>query len=200
MKVKKTVFPPISNNCYLIIDESTNKSALVDCSVFSGDMETLIGDTDLEYILLTHGHFDHIGGVKAVRDKYGAKVVISAEDAPMLSDKRRSMAPYQENVTPDILIKDGDVLKFGETEIKAISTPGHTKGGMCFIVNDCLFTGDTLFNMSCGRCDFEGGDEYEMLASLRLLKALDGNYRVLPGHEAESTLDYERQFNPYMNM
>ena len=200
MKVKKSVFPPISNNCYLIIDEETNKSALVDCSIWNGEMERLIGETDLQYILLTHGHFDHIGGVKAVREKYGAKVLISSEDAPMLSDSRRSMAQFQENITPDILIKDGDIIELGTLEIKAVSTPGHTKGGTCFIVEDCLFTGDTLFRCSCGRCDFEGGDEYEMLDSLRLLKALDGNYRVLPGHEAESTLDFERQHNPYMNM
>ena len=200
MKVKRGIFPPIGNNCYLIVDEKSNKSALVDCSVYNDNMKSLIGDTKLEYILLTHGHFDHIGGVKKVAEEYGAKVVITAEDAPMLSDRRLSMAPYQEDVTPDIIIKDGDIVKLGEIEIKVIATPGHTKGGVCFLAGDSLFTGDTLFRCSCGRCDFEGGDEYEMLASLRKLKALDGDYNVYPGHEEISTLEFERKYNPYMNM
>ena len=203
MRVKQGVFAPISNNCYLITDENSNESALVDCSEFNEEMEELIGDADLKYILLTHGHFDHIGGVKEVSEKYGAKVVISAEDAPMLSDSRLSMGGrmfHRADTKPDIIIKDGDVIKLGETEIKVLSTPGHTKGSVCFIADDCLFTGDTLFRCSCGRCDFPGGDEYEMLYSLRRLKALDGDYRVYPGHEAISTLEYERQSNPYMNM
>ncbi len=200
MKVKQAVFAPIDNNCYLIIDEKTNKSALVDCSEYNVKTEELIGDTELEYILLTHGHFDHIGGVKKVRERYGAKVVISYGDAPMLSDKRLSMAVYQENVIPDILVKDGDIIKLGELEIKVIATPGHTKGGVCFLVGDSLFTGDTLFCRSCGRCDFEGGDEYEMLSSLRKLRALEGDYKVYPGHDSLTTLEAERKYNPYMNM
>ena len=200
MKVKKEIFPPLDNNCYLIVDESTNKSALVDCSEWNESMKSLIGDTKLEYILLTHGHFDHIGGVKAVKDLYGAKVAISEADAPMLTNSRLSMGFNQENVTPDIILKEGDVINLGETEIKVLHTKGHTKGGLCFMTGDSLFTGDTLFRLSCGRCDFEGGDEYEMLDSLRRLKALDGDYKVYSGHGEDSTLDFERAYNPYMNM
>lgn len=204
MKVKREVFPPLSNNCYLIIDEKSNKSALVDCSVFNEKMQSLIGGTKLEYILLTHGHFDHTGGVKKVKEMYGAKLVISEEDKIMLTSNARSLAPFIgcgfEPVEADITVKDGDVLNLGETEIKAIATPGHTKGGICYIAENALFTGDTLFCGSCGRTDFPGGSGSEMLQSLRKLAALEGDYNVYPGHEDITTLDYERKYNTYMNM
>lgn len=188
MKLKHDIFFPLDNNCYLIIDEKTNESALIDCSQADDKMKKLIGDTDLKYIILTHGHFDHIGGVEEIRKEYKAKVAISKEDAPMLDSP------------PDILISDGDVIHLGSLEIRAISTPGHTKGGMCYIVENRLFTGDTLFKLSCGRTDFAEGDEREMLSSLRKLKALDKDYYVYPGHGEFSSLDFERKNNPYMNM
>ena len=201
MLVKHAVFPPIENNCYLIVDENTKESALVDCSTYNETMQKLIGDTSLKYILLTHGHYDHIGGVKEVKEKYGAKVVISKEDEPMLSSSRLSLAVFtggaQRDTNADIIVKDGDVLTLGSSEIKALANPGHTKGGMCYIAEDCLFTGDTLFCCSCGRTDFPGGNVGEMLSSLKRLSALDGDYKVFPGHEELSTLDYERKNNPY---
>lgn len=203
MKVKQGVFAPLSNNCYLLTDETTGEAALVDCSEWNDGMQRLIGESKLKYILLTHGHFDHIGGVRAVKEKYGAQLVITKQDAPMLTDPRLSLGGvsyHRDNNAPDILIKDGDVIKLGETDIQVISTPGHTKGSVCYIADGCIFTGDTLFRCSCGRCDFPGGDEYEMLDSLRKLKALEGDYKVYPGHDALSTLEFERNNNPYMNM
>ena len=120
MIVKNATFGNIQNNCYLVVDEKTNCSALVDCTECSQKMLDFIGETDLKYIFLTHGHFDHITGVKGVKEKYGARVVISHEDAPMLSSAKLSLAAFcggeQNIVEPDILVVDGDVVKLNDTE------------------------------------------------------------------------------------
>ena len=188
MKVKRGVFPPLSNNCYLIVDEATNYSALVDCSVWNDDMKSLIGDTQLKYILLTHGHYDHTGGVKEVQSRYGAKVHSLAAI---------SRVPF-EKTNADLTVGDGDIITLGETKIKVISTPGHTVGGVCFLAENALFTGDTLFKLSCGRTDFPGGSWEELENSLKKLRELDGDFKVYTGHDDTSTLDFERKNNMYM--
>lgn len=204
MIVKNATFGNIQNNCYLVVDEKTNCSALVDCTEYSQKMLDFIGDTDLKYIFLTHGHFDHITGVKGIKEKYGARVVISHEDAPMLLSAKLSLAAFcggeQNIVEPDILVADGDVVKLNDIEFKVISTPGHTKGGVCYLVGDYIFTGDTLFFCSCGRTDFPGGSSQEIIASLKKIAALDGDLKVMPGHDRLSNLNFERENNPYMKM
>ncbi len=202
INVKSVLLGEIANNCYLITDAETNKSALVDCTEASAKMLDFIGNADLEYILLTHGHFDHIGGVKEIKEKFGAKVVISSQDEPMLSSGKLSLAAFcggvQNNTSADILVKDGDVIELGKTSIKVMATPGHTKGGVCYIADDCIFTGDTLFFCSCGRTDFPGGSFDEIKQSLNKLARIKGNYKLYPGHDRVSTLDFERENNPYI--
>ncbi|WP_290912867.1 MBL fold metallo-hydrolase [Eubacterium sp.] len=202
MKVISEKFGSMDNNCSLIIDEKTNQSALVDCNEFSQKMIDMIGDTDLKYILLTHGHFDHIIGVKSVKEKYGAQVVISKEDEPMLNSSKLSLAVFcnapQNNVDADIIVKDGDEITLGEIKIKVMATPGHTSGSVCYIAENYIFSGDTLFYCSCGRTDFPSGSHEQMMSSLQKLKALDGDYKVYTGHNNLTTLDFERKNNPYM--
>lgn len=202
MKVISEKFGSMDNNCSLIIDEKTNQSALVDCNEFSQKMVDMIGDTDLKYILLTHGHFDHIIGVKSVKEKYGAQVVISKEDEPMLNSSKLSLAVFcnapQNNVDADIIVKDGDEITLGEIKIKVMATPGHTSGSVCYIAENCIFSGDTLFYCSCGRTDFPSGSHEQMMSSIQKLKALDGDYKVYTGHNNLTTLDFERKNNPYM--
>lgn len=197
---------PIGTNCYIISEEGGG-CAMVDPGA---QPEKLIGFLDAkglkpEYILLTHGHYDHIGGVKAIAQKYGAKIVISEQDAEQLTDRSKSLAsarfpagedPYL--MEADLMLKDGDTVRTGDLEFTAILTPGHTKGDITYRCGGVLFTGDTLFAGDCGRTDLRGGSWEEILVSLGRLGKLEGNFHVLPGHGGTSDLDTERKINPYL--
>lgn len=204
MKIEVQQVGQLMTNCYIVWDEHTKNAAVID----PGDDGAYLADClkknglTLQYILLTHGHFDHIGGVAAVKVATGAKVVISAEDAPMLTSSRKSLAAFsflsQAPAQADILVQDGDTVTLGNTAFTVLATPGHTPGGVCYIAGDCIFSGDTLFFCSCGRTDFPGGNSREIMDSLQKLAALPGDYTVYPGHDRFSTLNFERQHNPYM--
>ena len=197
----------IFSNCYLLVEEESGEAVIVD-PAWCGDVvkNALDGENiTLKYVLLTHGHFDHIFGVYGLQTERGAKVVIHSKDAGHLLDPKKSLAEgnfpeKQYPVIADILIKDGDVLKLGNEEIKVMSTPGHTEGSVCYILEKdrVIISGDTLFCMTAGRTDFPGGSDEKMIESLKRLVALDGDYRVLPGHNRETTLESERKRNWYI--
>ncbi len=195
-------------NCYLLVDEKTGESAIVDPAYYNDKIAELFGEAGmgkLKYILLTHGHFDHIFGVHGLREATGAQVVIHKDDADFLLDPKKSLSEGnfpepQIPVEADIILNDGDGLFLGEEKITVVSTPGHTMGSVCYICESdrVLISGDTLFCMTAGRTDLYGGNEEMMIESLKKLIALEGDYRVLPGHNRETTLERERTRNWYI--
>ncbi len=206
MNIKIRICPlaPLGTNCYIIKAENGD-AAVIDPTSFGPALRRALeeeGISELKYILLTHGHFDHITGADKLRTVFGGKIAIHRLDAPCLESSNESRAadfgyPFKA-FKEDIILEDGDKLPFGDGETEVIHTPGHTVGSVCFKMGDSLFTGDTLFRMSIGRTDFPGGSMIEMMSSLRKLKAIEGSYKVYPGHENTSDLDYEKAFNPYM--
>ena len=208
MTLKLTYFQlgMLPTNVYLGVNEETGNGFLVDPAVYEPQVEDVmkeIGIKNLQYILLTHGHFDHILGVNGfLKNHPEAKVVIHREDEAFLTDPVLSHTfkhgLTQEPIKADIIVEDGDVLAFDDAEFKVVHTPGHTRGSVVYLLNDLMFSGDTLFQLSCGRTDFPESDPAAMGPSLQKLAALEGNYHVLPGHNAFSELDYERANNPFM--
>lgn len=208
MTLKLTYFQlgMLPTNVYLGVNEETGNGFLVDPAVYEPQVEDVmkeIGIKNLQYILLTHGHFDHILGVNGfLKNHPEAKVVIHREDEAFLTDPVLSHTfkhgLTQEPIKADIIVEDGDVLAFDDTVFKVVHTPGHTRGSVVYLLDDLMFSGDTLFQLSCGRTDFPESDPAAMGPSLQKLAALEGNYHVLPGHNAFSELDYERANNPFM--
>lgn len=192
-------------NSYIVVSESNN-AVLIDAPA---DAEYIMEQLDfygvtLKKIFLTHGHFDHIGAVADLVEKTGCEVYISIFDKSKLNDDNGSVANLfmvrgHKNYSGDVILFDeGDILTLDELEFRVISTPGHTSGSVCFLCEDCLFTGDTLFAKSCGRTDMPDGDSLSMRKSMAKLAALSGDYKVYPGHMYTSTLDAEKRLNPYL--
>lgn len=183
------------SNCYLLT--ANGHAALVDPSA---NADTIVNalkrvDAKLDYILLTHGHFDHTISVDTLRDATGAPLCIHANDAPMLADAHKSCFYhcFQKELShqpADRLLEDGEVLDLGGETIRVIHTPGHSPGGLCYLCNDdFLITGDTLFANCHGRCDLWGSNRNAMRDSLISLKALRQDLPIYPGHEYSTTLE-----------
>ncbi|MCL2023991.1 MAG: MBL fold metallo-hydrolase [Oscillospiraceae bacterium] len=200
MIIKTIPTGAIQANSYLI--SSGADAVLVDCGAAEKRLLDALEGLKLHAILLTHGHWDHILGVAELKKRTGAAVVIHRLDAPRLTDPALSRAGSygiaQEKVSGDIMPKDGEILRYGNIEIRVIHTPGHTPGGLCYRIDRSIFTGDTLFFETCGRIDFPGGDWSAMRESLFRLRDLDGDFDIYPGHDRATTLAHERVHNRYM--
>jgi len=194
-------------NCYLLTDVSTGDMAVVDPG---GESKKLIqainnGGNKLKYVLVTHGHYDHIGYVKQLADMFGAKIVCGKNAEKFFLDNMLNHSLFHvdiENIKPfkaDITLNDNDVFMLGDTKIKFISTPGHTDGCGCYMFDDVIITGDTLFCESYGRTDLPTGSLPQIMQSLKKLKEIKGDYIIYPGHGGSTTLDHERKYNPIMN-
>lgn len=193
----------LQTNCYTITDKTSGDIAIVDPGDFSKNLEEIVNSScdKIKYILLTHGHFDHIGYVSYIKSKTNAKVVIGKEEELFLSENSLNLSPPIkpiQNISADVTLSDDDTIMLGETTIKFIHTPGHTSGSGCYVVNDNIFTGDTLMKLSMGRTDLPTGNNKAMMCSLKKLSQLEGEFNVFPGHGDASLLSYEKNFNPYV--
>ena len=204
MKIEKIVEPYFGENMYILIDEETKKCAVVDPGGASDKILNYIkvNSLELEYILLTHGHGDHIGAVNTIKSRTNAKVVAHNDEQELLNDNRKnlsySMHCGPQELNADIYVHDKEKLELGNLKLSFIHTPGHTKGSMCIRVNDDMFTGDTLFAGSIGRTDFYSGDYKQIEKSLKKLSKFEDKVKVHPGHGPSSTLGIEKMSNPYM--
>ena len=199
MEIKLLQVPPLGTNCYLVCDEKAKLCAVVDPGGGAKGIAGAIRETGCEpvCILLTHGHYDHTGGVDGLREIWpDIRVYLSHKDrfAPE-SEEARLFLPLGGEILD---YGEGDTVTVGELDIRVLSTPGHSEGSVCLLCEDVLISGDTLFADSCGRTDFTGGSMTKMLASLKRLAQLEGNPAVLPGHMNTSDLDTERRRNPYV--
>lgn len=202
MIIKTYIEPPIDNNNYLIIDEQSKEAALIDCSSVNDKLKQDLAEHNatLKYILLTHGHFDHIAGI---RPNPNVKIVMNKEDLDWLNKANQYLPMFgiPEISIPkiDIFVNDGDIIKLGNLEIKVITTPGHTQGGVCYLVDGKLFSGDTIFRESVGRCDLEGGNFNQIVDSIeKKIFTLPAETLIYPGHGRMTSVEWEKEHNCFM--
>ena len=200
MEIIKIKNPMTDENCYLL--KNGEFGVLIDPGAKPDDIFKKISGLKVEYILLTHCHFDHIAGINELKKVFNADVFISAADAEGLNNPNINVSRYLTgnsfSLTADKQLNDGDVLTFGKDSITVLMTPGHTKGSACFIMGDVIFSGDTLFKMNIGRYDLPTANAKELLMSLKKIKNLSGDYTVYSGHGDATTLEFERQNNFYL--
>lgn len=202
MIIKRFIAGRLENNIYLVADEKSGEAVLIDATQDLPEIQKAVKDlgVKVKYILLTHGHFDHILGLNSLKKSLNAPAVICKDDL-VISDNINEFTRLfglPDSVPPkyDMYIKDGDEILLGSYKIKVIHTPGHTEGGVCYLVDGKLFSGDTLFRGSVGRTDLFGGNFNKLSDSIKnKLFKLDDKTEVFPGHGDMTTIGFEKKYN-----
>ncbi|MBA7680576.1 Hydroxyacylglutathione hydrolase GloC [subsurface metagenome] len=205
MIYRKLTVGPLATNCYIVGSEPGKEGVIIDPADEAGMILTNVKELklDIKLILLTHGHIDHVGALKEVKEATGAEVAIHCDDAEIL------LQCFSVNILglsyplpslPDRLLEDRDSIDIGDLHFSVLHTPGHTPGGICILVDRVVFSGDTLFNYGIGRCDLPGGDYSQLMKSINTkLMVLPDDTAVYPGHGPSTTIGAERQGNPFLN-
>ena len=202
MIIKQYIAGPIEANNYLVVDEKSNEAVLIDCSEKIKKLLTDIKELDVKvkYILLTHGHFDHVMGVNDMKEKLDTKVLINEKDKSQVEMTKTILSTFgiyvDKNPEYDEFIDKNTELKIGDIPIKVFETPGHTEGGLSYLIENKVFTGDTLFKHYVGRTDLPGGNFAKLESSIKnILYKLDDTTEVFPGHNEITTIGYEKKHN-----
>ncbi|MCK9420651.1 MAG: MBL fold metallo-hydrolase [Nitrospirae bacterium] len=200
------VVGPLQVNCFILADGKTKEAVVIDPGDDAQEILKIIKDEGLKvkYIVNTHGHFDHIGANKALKDATGAELLIHEDDAPMMGSATMQARAFGMSTISspeaDRYVKQGDIITAGEVSLKVLHTPGHSPGGICLLEQGVVFTGDTLFAGSIGRSDLMGGDLPTLLLSIKTnLMTLPDDTKVYCGHGPASTIGEERNENPFLN-
>lgn len=203
-KIIRLVLGAYQTNCYIIYNNDLN-AVIIDPGAEADKIFKVVDEYNLKVdkIILTHAHPDHFGAIEEVRNKYNIKVYMCDKDRDMLENRSKELSSMlgidSSGIKADIFLKEDDEIEFFDKKFKVIETPGHTPGGMCLLIDKVLIAGDTLFKGSIGRTDLPGGDFDVIMKSLEKLMKLDDDILVLPGHGPETTIEYERNFNPFIN-
>ena len=204
-KVKLAVLAPIGTNCYVVINSETSEAIVVDPASEDERLnKALEGVSKIAAVLITHGHYDHIGGVSFINEKCGpCDIVCSATEKEWMETQTSISPELTKEVAKltNVLVEDNDEIEYAGIKFKVMQTPGHTEGSVCYLSEDqgILFSGDTLFKETCGRVDLPTGDARSMKKSLARLKAeVADDVVVLPGHAETSVMGYEKENNIYM--
>lgn len=204
MKIEKFDRNKYGVNTYIIYDEDTKDTVIIDPGLSYNAIVDFVEQNELNplAILLTHGHIDHIADADLVRKKYNIDLYVHQLGDQMLTEPEMNLSPhfgYKDfYLEADKFFKDKDILVFGTLKFEVIHTPGHSQDCVTFVIEDALFTGDTLFRGSMGRVDLPSSNPEHMNASLNKLKNLEGDYKVYPGHSGNTTLENERAINPFL--
>jgi hydroxyacylglutathione hydrolase len=205
MILKTLPVGPIMANCYILGCKNTREAAIIDPGDEADKILMSLAEEKLKvkYILNTHGHFDHVGANRRLKEVTGALIAIHPEDAPMLGMISQAAASFgmasENSPPPDLMINDGDEISFGDITLKVIHTPGHSLGGVSFYTDGIVFVGDTLFAGSIGRTDFPGGDYNTLISSVKnKLFVLGDNVKAYTGHGPVTTIGQEKRTNPFL--
>lgn len=199
MQIKRIPAGVYAANCYILMDEDTKEAVVIDPGDDAYNLAKAIKDMNakVKYILLTHGHADHTGAAVQLKNEFNSPIYINEQDYKLISNGEFMYGDIEGEV--DKYINEGDVFILGNSQIRCILTPGHTPGGVCFLVDDMIFTGDTLFEGSIGRTDLAGGNFETIIKSIKeKLMKLPENITVFPGHGSESSIGKEKNHNPFL--